>query len=60
MTKQDALRDYNTRIKPYVVARYGPQDKPALRQAWNDYTDQLCKAGKITQRQYERWIGPIK
>lgn len=30
-------------------------DKPAKREAWNNYTDALCKDGRITTRQYETW-----
>ena len=29
-----------------------------MREAWNDWTDGLCKNGQITQRQYERWLMP--
>ncbi len=33
-------------------------DKPAVRQAWNDFTDSLCKDGQITRHQYESWLFP--
>jgi hypothetical protein len=52
--KQEILKQltYNTLT--------GNLDKPALRQAWNDFTDMLCKSGQITQNQYDTWLGPIK
>ncbi len=58
MTKRQA--------KEAFAAAYGStreewrNDKPALRQAWNDYTDRLCKDGQITQRQYDMWLNPFK
>lgn len=35
-----------------------PADKPARRQAWNDYIDGLQKDGQITRRQSETWTQP--
>ncbi len=58
MTKQQAKEEFS--------AAYGStkeewrNDKPGLRQAWNDYVDRLCKDGHITQRQYDRWLNPFK
>jgi len=58
MTKQQAKEEF--------TATYGStreewrNDKPGLREAWNDYTDRLCKDGQITQRQYDRWLNPFK
>jgi hypothetical protein len=43
---------------PSVVASYGPRDKPACREAWNNWTDSLHKDGEITERQYNTWEGP--
>ena len=34
-------------------------DKPALREAWNNFTDMLCKDGRITPRQYDTWLNPF-
>ncbi len=33
-------------------------DIPMLEQAWNDYTDMLCKDGLITDKQYRKWTHP--
>lgn len=58
MTKQQALADWRRTIRPGVVARHGEHDLAALRESWQVYTDQLCKAGRITLRQYETWGNP--
>ena len=58
MTKQEALKQWRAEIKPSVIARYGENDLPALRESWNNYTDALCKDGQITARQYETWGSP--
>lgn len=34
-------------------------DLPALREVWNNFTDMLCKDGRITQRQYDTWLNPF-
>lgn len=34
-------------------------DKIAKQQAWNDYTDSLCKDGIITNWQYNNWSNPF-
>ena len=59
MTKAEAVAEFNSEIRPLVVAKYGPNDKPALREAWNDWTDGLCKARRITTKQYETWVHPF-
>jgi ferric-dicitrate binding protein FerR (iron transport regulator) len=58
MTKAQALRRFRQEVAPSVVARYGTRDKPACREAWNNWTDSLHKNGEITARQYDRWLGP--
>jgi hypothetical protein len=34
-------------------------DKPMIREAWNNFTDSLCKDGFITDSQYNRWSNPF-
>lgn len=34
-------------------------DVIAKQQAWNDYTDGLCKDGTITNYQYNSWSNPF-
>lgn len=59
MTKTEAIAEFKSEVLPYVLAKYGPNDKPAKREAWNDWTDALCKEGRITAKQYDTWAGPF-
>ena len=34
-------------------------DRIAIEESWNNYTDMLCKDGEITARQYDTWIHPF-
>jgi hypothetical protein len=58
MTIQEARQESIATFKSeyFQVWRH---DKPALREAWNNYTDRLCKEGRITQRQYDTWLNPF-
>ena len=61
ITKADAVRSFKTYILPLIKLRYeadGVRDLPARREAWNDYTDDLCKSGQISERQYNNWSQP--
>ena len=45
-----------------VMIKQQPQwkgDTIAKREAWNDYTDMLCKEGDITMNQYNNWSNPF-
>ena len=35
------------------------RDKAALREAWNNFTDALCKNRYITAKQYDTWSNPF-
>jgi hypothetical protein len=54
MTKREAERQFREDILP----RLSSNDKPARRQAWNDYVDSLQKNGQITERQAFDWDQP--
>lgn len=53
MTKAQALKEFRL---DYGVVR---GDVVATREAWNNYTDMLCKHGYITTQQYETWSNPF-
>lgn len=55
MNKKEVLVYFKLYIKPHIPK----DDKPALREAWNNFTDDLCKSGKITLKQYENWTNPF-
>lgn len=56
-TKKEVMDWFKEAIK--VDKEYYENDKPALREAWNNYTDHLCKSGVITLKQYETWTNPF-
>lgn len=61
MTREEAVQLYREHILPAVKKRYEPDgriDKPARAEAWNNFTDALCKDGQITMKQYETWGHP--
>lgn len=61
MTKQDADKQFKNDVMPGVVAAFemdGVPDYPARAEAWNNWTDGLCKDEVITLGQYETWTAP--
>lgn len=42
-----------------LINEWRRTDRPALREAWNDFTDDLCKSGVITPKQYDTWLNPF-
>lgn len=61
MTREEAIQLYRERVLPEVKKQYeqdGRIDKPARAEAWNNFTDALCKNGDITMKQYETWEHP--
>ena len=59
MTKADALTAFHEKVFPLAVKTYGKDDRPTIREAWNDYTDVLIQNGQITLVEYETWVGPF-
>ena len=61
MTRQDAYAEFRAEILPLVREQYeqdGVPDYPARCEAWNNWTDALCKEGRITPKQYDTWRAP--
>ena len=55
MTEQELTDLFNETILPAIIAHYGADDKVAVRTAFNDWTDGLCKGGHITDDQYNNY-----
>jgi hypothetical protein len=58
MTHAEAVEHFDECVLPWVIEQYeqdGVPDLPARREAWNDWTDGLCKDGEISDWQYENW-----
>lgn len=43
---------FDEQIAPSVIAQYGEDDEPAMNEAFNNWTDSLCKDGEIHEEQY--------
>lgn len=52
ITLKSAFERWANDIQPAVIAQYGSDDRPALSESWNDFTDSLCKNGELTGIQY--------
>ncbi len=55
MTKKEAFALFKEQYPTLLDGH----DKPARDQAWNDFTDALCKEGEITAKQYATWTHPF-
>lgn len=51
MTLREARKTFNDEIAKYIRK----DDEAALNEAFNNWTDALCKDGDITERQYDTW-----
>ena len=64
MTKTEAVSLFKETVLPGIKRseqRYGFSnriDEVMRREAWNNFTDMLCKARTITSYQYETWVHP--
>jgi hypothetical protein len=53
ITKAQALKDFRSIYN-------GPKGDTVMKsQAWNDYTDGLCRDRSITMKQYNTWVNPF-
>ena len=62
VTKQQALKVFKDTLKEEIRLgywTYSKSDVNAVREAWNNYTDGLCKSGYISERQYDTWTNPF-
>lgn len=61
MTKTEAQKLFRANVMPGIFAseKGGFIDHPMRCEAWNNFTDALCKNGDITMKQYESWDTPF-
>jgi len=55
LTENQVIENFKEFILPYVKGQYeqgGNIDKPARSEAFNNYTDSLCKDCQITEEMY--------
>ncbi len=59
----DAVIYFENEILPQIrmteAESGGGRDWPMRREAWNNWTDALCKDGEISDWQYENWSQPL-
>jgi hypothetical protein len=67
MTKKEAEKEFKSRFRRAINLKElnqadgnwpVPKDKALRRETWNNFTDALCKEGRITERQYSSWTSP--
>ena len=61
MLHADASNFFEHEILPFIRREHeqdGQPDWPARREAWNNWTDSLCKDGQISTWQYMNWSHP--
>ena len=61
ITRDEAIERFEDTELPAVIAEFeqdGQVDGPARREAWNNWTDMLCKDGEISDWQYANWSQP--
>lgn len=62
LTKRQALDMFRSEVLPSIRSEYEQDrrvDAVARREAWNNFTDMLCKDRQITLKQYESWDNPF-
>ena len=59
MLWQDAVHEFTNEILPTIPTHSdGTIDTIASSEAWNNWTDSLCKSDIISDWQYENWSHP--
>lgn len=62
MNKRQVDASFKEGLLPHIDSvcreRSGTTDRIAQWEAWNNYTDSLCKDGLITDWQYHNWANP--
>jgi hypothetical protein len=61
LKRHQAFAEWCDVYLPNIVREYekdGIPDVDARRESWNNFTDALCRDGRITDKQYEEWEHP--
>lgn len=51
-TTESIHKRFNDEVKPMVIDQYGEDDEPAMNEAFNNWTDILCKDGEMSDNMY--------
>ncbi len=56
ISSEDELSmQFDNDIAPLVIEQYGKDDIPAMSEAFNNWTDSLCKGGDLHDVQYNNY-----
>jgi len=55
MTRQEAQAEFCQTIRPSILKQHGRNDRPAMRQAWVIFLDDLHRNDRITDDQVNNW-----
>lgn len=53
--ESELSKRFDEEVLPSVIAEYGEDDEPALNEAFNNWTDMLCKDGELHDVQYNEY-----
>jgi hypothetical protein len=54
-SEEELSERFDTEILPSVIKAYGEDDQDAIDQAFNNWSDMLCKDGQIHELQYNSY-----
>ena len=54
-SEKELSERFDEEIAPLVIEQYGENDEPAMNEAFNNWSDSLCKDGKIHEEQYNKY-----
>jgi hypothetical protein len=54
-SEEELSERFDSEVLPDVIEAYGEDDEPAISEAFNNWTDMLCKDGEIHPEQYDKY-----
>ncbi len=54
-SEEELSKRFDEEVASYVVEKYGEDDSVAMNEAFNDWSDMLCKEGEIHEEQYNNY-----
>lgn len=54
-SEEELSERFDEEILPHVIEEYGEDDQPAINEAFNNWTDSLCKDGLLHETQYNSY-----
>ncbi len=54
-SEEELSKRFDEEILPMVLETYSESDSDAINEAYNDWTDSLCKDGEIHPAQYDSY-----